>query len=1012
MYVSCPTSILLSKLIFPANPINRDLLPMLSDWLEDLPSTPADFEDFYTRKADFWNDFEKAVNKILIRRYTWMNALNGNQSTEHGRYPFGDDFEDLQTDQIFDRFLAAYLRLCSTLLQADSLVLSQYPSEEICPQPLLSQKHMRSLHNIIRLEKTPISQVLHKEYNTNVRELNARMQKTFLIAGGAQNLLRLMDEVFHRVAFAVQNTYATHTSQLLSILGWAIFELPDENLPIKRTEYHRGVLSFFQKYSADISDPSKPIDANTARDLILFYSSLVHELCQWDDTIATELVDQLLEFTDPDSPTAASAVNLESNTDDDYRKDPTCYAALASNAWKFKVLRKYIVRGNMGSRVMGIATMDTALVELWREFSKIDPTCYHPVIQYLAEFLLRGQVVDYIVSVDSHPQLISRSANIAGFLVIAHRWSDSQADSVWKTVSSSPDPRVVAATMTMFRGIIQLMTTSDRLYLCTKVYELPMDRYTLDILRFFRTLTTTINEQHNVRTIAYDEVAPTARPWNICIRVIRNTAPSRHADKNQLELQAEAMNQLQYLITAIPRTERHTLYQECAQQIADGSEEATGNYRIICLLAQYPHPDDAPFFRANKDLMRSILGEIPAFVDREVLGGPHVCQISALQIRLELLKSTIIHPAMAIPEDLYEILCDHLIGEKAMSNEARDMAWTVLVHALQRSPQDGFCSQLVSSYFPFMDARFYTSGAFEFVANYNFPIARQEVQTEQGSDSLLQIPGADLLWPMLLSSTPGTIEDRVARILAIRYVKVIDMNSVTVPEVEKAHVALVEQCMQKLRTAMEVLPEQPSGTTCARHTSEVHIERILLFQKLLLGFVRQRPELNRGKRTDSKVDAMDTDVPEGDVVAVRYQCGNNRSCLTMAAKDTLDDLYRRLCHITGFTKINLFAKGQKLEVFESPTVKLSDYDFGGQVIVQRADGAEQTRTLPELAAGSSVFETAIVKYFDEMFVWMDSANTTSYLVSLLPEWGPNTANAYRSSTSSPVFQPVALLLTV
>jgi ubiquitin carboxyl-terminal hydrolase 34 len=653
----------------------------------------------------------------------------------------------------------------------------------------------------------------------------------------------------------------------------------------------------------------------------------------------------------------------------------------------------------MSSRVMGIATMDTALVELWREFSKIDPTCYHPVIQYLAEFLLRGQVVDYIVSVDSHPQLISRSANIAGFLVIAHRWSDSQADSVWKTVSSSPDPRVVAATMTMFRGIIQLMTTSARLYLCTKLYELPLDRYTLDILRFFRTLTTTLHEHNNVRTIDYDEVAVTARPWNICIRVIRNTAPSRHADKNQLELQAEAMNQLQYLITAIPTTERYTIYRECAQQIADGSEEATGNYRILCLLAQYPHPNDAPFFRENKDLMRSILGEISAFVEREVLGGPHVCQMQALQIRLELLKLTISHPAMVIPEDLYEVLCDHLVGQKAMSNEARDMAWTILVQALQRSPQDDFCSQLVSSYFPTMDTRFYTSGAFEFVANYSFPITRQEVRTEQGSDSLLQIPGADLLWPMLLSSNPGTIEDRAARVLAIRYVKVIEMNSVTVPEVEKAHVALVEQCMQKLRIAMEVLPKHSSGTTSAQHSSEVHIERVLLFQKLLLGYVRQRPELNRGRRIDSKVDAMDTDVPEGDIVPVRYQCGNDRSCVTMAAEDTLEDLYRRLCHISGFTKINLFAKGHHLKVFDSPAVKLSDYDFGGQVIVQRADGAEQTRPLLELAAGSSVFETAIVKHFDEMFAWMDSTNTTSYLVSVLLELGPNTANEYRSSTS-------------
>jgi ubiquitin carboxyl-terminal hydrolase 34 len=52
--------------------------------------------------------------------------------------------------------------------------------------------------------------------------------------------------------------------------------------------------------------------------------------------------------------------------------------------------------------------------------------------------------------------------------------------------------------------------------------------------------------------------------------------------------------------------------------------------------------------------------------------------------------------------------------------------------------------------------------------------------------------------------------------------------------------------------------------------------------------------------------------------------------------------------------------------------------------VQRADGADLSRPLPEPAAGSSVFETAIVKRFDELFAWMSSADTTSFLVRVQP----------------------------
>jgi ubiquitin carboxyl-terminal hydrolase 34 len=957
---------------------------------------------FYISKAVFWDDFGVVANKVLTRRYNWMNTMNDAMCTEQGRYPFGDHFsDDLETYHIFDRFLGAYARICSFLFAVDAHLLAQQPPDEPSSRPLLSQKHIRFLHNILRFEKTPLFHILAKEYGVDVRELNTHLQKLFLEARGAQNLLRLMGELFHRVPPAVQNNYATFASQIFSVLGWTIWELPSPNTCVNRTVYHRGILSFFQKYSIDICDPSISTDAGVARDLIQFYTNLVFELCQWDDSIAAELVDGLSDFGDPDSPTISSAVKSTSTSDIDYRQDPRCYPALVANAWKFKVLRKYIIRGNMGLRVMSIATMDAALVELWRELSNIDPSCKHPVIQYLADFLLQGQVIDYIVSVDSHPQLISRSGNIAGFLVIAHRWSDDQADAIWRTVSSSPDPRVVAATMTMLRGIINLMTITDRLYLCMKLYDLPIDRYTLDILRFFRHLTGSLAEtsNNNIQLIDFDGRGPTARPWNVCLRVIRDTAPSRASNKNMLDMHFEAIDQLRCLTVAISPDERHSIYRECAQQIAEDSEKATGNYRIMCLLAQYSYADDSLFFQENGDLMLSMLKEIPTFVEREAQAGPYTYQSQALHYRLDFLRVTISHPAMTVPSDLFETLWDHIVGGKALSNEARDLAWSLLLNGIKASPDDEFCKQLVSSYLPAIDAQLYTPGLFEFVASYNFPITRQTVQTEQGNDTLLQIPGASLLWPIILSSPAGTIEDRAARLLATRYVKVVETDGIMVPEVEKAHIALVEQCMQGLRAAIKTLPKHaatesnPEDSNSedglkVQHTSEVQVERILLFQKLLLECVRQKPEFNRGRRVDSKVDAMDTEVPFGDGITVRYQCGNDRQYVTMASDHTLDDLYRRLCHATGFTKINLFARGQRLKVFEKGALKISEVDFGGQVIVQRADGAELTRPLPQLAAGSSVFETAIVKHFDELFAWMDSADTTSFLVSIRPVTHP------------------------
>lgn len=920
-------------------------------------------------------------------------ALSGGQSTEQYRYPFGDAFEDdVQVDAAFDRFFDAYVKLCSAFFCVDALALSQYPPETICSLSLLSQKHMRHVCGILRTEKCAALHTLHKEYGVDARELHMKLQKDFLEASGAQHLLHLMTELYHRVEPTAQYTCATYASQLFSTLGWIIFELPGSNTFIDRLEYHHGVRSFFQTYSPDLSDPSMPVDSGVARDLVQALALLVQELCQWNDQIATELVDQVLAFDDPDSPTMSSMTSSTNTEDIDYRQDSICYPTLVSNAWKFKILRKYIVKGNMALRVMSIMMMDTALVEIWREFSTIDPSCRHPVIQFLADFLLRGRVIDYIVSVDSHPQLISRSGNITGFLIIAHRWSDDQADAIWKPVSSSLDPRVVAATMTMIGGIINLMTVSDRLYLCTKLYELPLDRYTVPILRFFRSLTSLLLEgSQSAQAVDYEERGNCSRPWNVCIRVVRETAPSRTADKNMLDLQYEAFDQLRFMVPSIPSNERCIIYQDCAKQIAEHTDRATGNFRIITLLVHFATIEDNMFFQDHQDLLCPVLKEIPAFVARESQTDRCHYQMQALSYRLEVLRLVIVHPTMLVPQALYHDLWDHIVGSQALSAEASDMAWTLLSQSTKTYPQNEFCKQLVFSYLPSINPQFFTTGLFDFVASYKFPLTREPVEDSQGHDTILQIPGADLLWSIILSSPACTIEERAARLLASRYVLVIREPGISISEAEKAHVALAEKCIQELRAAIETPPSpfDAEGTaggsknsdTGATNTSQVHVERILLFQKIFLECVRQTAEYNRGRRVDSKVDALEEDVPYGNAIEVKYQCAKERQSVWMASDHTIDDLYRRLCHATGFTKINLFARGRRLDMSKEAASKLSDVNLGGQVIVQRAEGADLTRPLPELATGSSVFETAINKHFDELFAWMNSIDKTSQLVS-------------------------------
>ncbi|KAI4670163.1 uncharacterized protein J4E79_000444 [Alternaria viburni] len=954
------------------NDIDPHFFPSISQWLTDLPEPgpQVDLHGFYTSKAMFWDDLAGLVHNLLSRRATFSHHL-----------------DDRRAGDMFYAFLSAYVRACSLLLLADVWLLSQPRPGEIYSLPLLSQKHMRNWYTILRPDKAPAFAMVSKEYSVDVRKMIGLLQKDFMAANGAQNILRLSSEAFHRVPLSVQTQIALVAAPVLTSLGGSMFQDPSPATDPNRSEFCRGILQFLEKYMDDLFDLSRTTDAVSARDLIQYFHALLFELCLWDKDIESDLVDKFLDFRSVDSPTTSSPTEVDrTGPEHQYRDEPQYFPALVANAWKFKLLRRYLTKGKMDLRVMSIAMMDVSLVEIWRQYSNPDSTGEHPVMRYLADFLLYGNVVDYIVSVDSHPQLIARSGNIVGFLVVTRRWTDDQADAIWNTVANSPDPRVVTATLAMLRAIMHMMRPANHLYFCTKLYELPIRSYTVDITRFLRELGPKILEKASPEDYAARE--DTARPWNVCTRIIRDTMCQADTDKDMLDLHHEAANYLSALAPNVSVEERHSIYRDCADHIYSHSTKATGSAKVIYALAAPIPSEDENFFQKNQDVTRKILDEIAWFVETERNAESSLRQQTALCCRLELLALMICCAGSAIPVEMYEQLWDYTIGTRALSNTTRDLAWAQLSQTLKFAPDNNYCRQLVSSHMVHMNTGIYTNGMFEFVANYNFPMKRQLVGTDQGEKGVLQIPGADVLWSMVLSSPEGTIEDRAARLLASRYVQINEADGVMLADVEAAHVVLVERCMQEMHSACRLIRAQSSNGDLSNMDvtatekmvleNEERYRRIINFQKLLLEKIRHKPEFNRSRRADSKVD--ETDIPYGDAIAIRFQCGNDRQVVMMGADHTVKDLYQRLCHVSGYTKINLFAKGRRLNITEMSNEKLNGVDFGGQLLVQRAPDAEVTRPMPGQGTGSSVFESTVLKHFDELFSLMDSDDNISQML--------------------------------
>lgn len=956
--------------------IPADLLPSLAQWLQNLPDdTLAHVQSFYVSQAQFWFDFAELVERLLKRRYLWMAAITSGQDDDMNRYPFGDDIgDDAAVDEAFSGFFSGYVRLCSQLFLVDTHLLKQPRPEETYPLPLLSEKHLFHLHSILRTERAPLFHLLRKQHDIDTRDLGNRLHAAFFAARGAQNLLGLADEAFCRLSMNLQHQIALYICQVLGTLGWTVCRYSADHSGVNAEEYYRRTLGFFRKYAGDLHDPAKIADAGMARELIVCFSSLVQELSQWSESSAESLADEILDMQAWGSPSSSSPADTQMNANtNEYRQQPDILPVLIANTWKFNLLRKYIVKGRMELRVMSITFMDEALVKLYQEYNEQESSDKHPVLKHLADVLLCGRVVDYIISADSHPQLISRSGNVAGFLVVTDRWVDSQADAVWNIVSHSPDPRMVTATMTMLLNIIHLMKPTDHLYFCMKLHDLPVANYTPEILRFLRELTGKLLDRHASVDWTLRDVS--ARPWNVCVRLLQDSAPRNGATKHDLDLHTEVNDQLGFMSRGIPEPDQQSIFEQCLEHIKTRSAKATGSVRAIYTLSTCTNN---VVLQQSGSMVRQIVEELPMFVDAEATTGKHCYQPLALQHRLDLLAFLACKVGQLIPRELYKSLWDHIVGHLALSKDARDAAWAQLLQAIKIAPQNDFCQQLVSTYVPVMDPQYFTPGLYEFVANYSFPLTHGTVQIDGVDHSLLQIPGGDLLWSLTLSSPPGIIEELAARDLAVRYTQVAYDQEIALAEVEVAHIELVERCMKELRSAFAALRE---GLGKMGQESQVRFRRVLMFLKQMLEMVRQKPEFNRGRRADSKVESMDAGIPAANAITIRYQFADDRQSITISPDHTVQDLYRVLCRATECSKINLFAGGQKLDVLLRADQTIADANIDGQLLVQPVQREEGAQAVNAPVPGFSEFETKLVKHFDEMFGWMDADDATSELVS-------------------------------
>jgi len=103
------------------------------------------------------------------------------------------------------------------------------------------------------------------------------------------------------------------------------------------------------------------------------------------------------------------------------------------------------------------------------------------------------------VGPESHPELIRRSANLTGFLLVTQTITPEIQQALWQPILENRDPRIFQATLAMHQEMIGNMTLEGLVGLSKRLNELPfstIDSHVIDfICRFMEQIRTSVYTQ-------------------------------------------------------------------------------------------------------------------------------------------------------------------------------------------------------------------------------------------------------------------------------------------------------------------------------------------------------------------------------------------------------------------------------------------------------------------------------------------------------------------------------------
>ncbi|KAK4237057.1 hypothetical protein C8A03DRAFT_16355 [Achaetomium macrosporum] len=923
-------------------------------------ASPRAIDDSYFTHRDVWQPVPQLVMHMVNRKAAYPRSRDLRQ----GIFAFYRSFSELT---------AFFIEFDLKILRSPAL------SDQGRLQARASPLYVQALAALMRREELALhSSHLQRgdedwSYPAELAAMVDRFQKFPAVQGGGLALVRQLALTERRLVSQYPKEVTDHLGNLCLIAGNVLkYGFRRTHGPVTELVQHTISLNytFFSTMSTMLSDVFEKhlnrVSPDGVANLIEGLTDIYETCLATSGVVPAEIITQHFQAHPP----VAGHLIPE---------------AMAYH-WKFTHFVRLIRSGQMQLRVMAVSTMCNDLVGIYRMNQEPHGTeAILTLWNYIADFLLRTGLVNYILGPSCHPEITLESSNVIGFLLISNTYTNAHTDALWQTVTSTQDPRVSDALLRMIGRIANLFPRPALRYFFEKLNTVPVEAFGPSMRDFCDQLL------KQALTRFPDTLHNDLAPFDLCMRLIRQSSglgtqsPVAHPDIQQFGIQ-----KFDSILNHGPGAEgRWKIYRECLNDIAQRSPSTRGSLWVLKMATRFPHVRDLRDLLTEHDLTRLLIEELEnAIPVAKAAGFPAVISGPENAPRNELLTSMILHEPKSIMSDLGPKLWNLLVGPEAACKEDRDVAWQMLTTTMKRSQgENSFTSACFAEYLPTLDPKLFCQGALDFVREGIMPLVNDPTSIVlDADDGNASCSGIELLWRMALYAPAGTVEQQAIQTLVKDvYIESRSIQSFSPYRARRVHLALVGRCLRQLSSAVSRLKAFADGNGSGDDDSMVIVatdheirEQELLFIRSL-AILREFHQLHQAKPEFSAPDmrSLVLESPkdvEGESAELKYQSfdGDRQTTvmpLNIGKRNTAASLLASLREVTGFESYRIYYRGRPFVPQESDICKsLEDLQIHNGIILVKKE-SEATAS-PKVRIGASPVEIEILSHFEELWEYL------------------------------------------